>query len=155
IQPRWIIETGTLHGGSALYLASIASLVCPDFEVLSIDCAPNDARPRREGITYLLGNSADPAVADAVAERVIRDRGPRLVILYSDHAALHVLAECRLYGPLVTRGSYLIVEDTNLGGRPVVPAFGPGPAEAVETYLAEQHLGFAVDPVCERFGLTW
>ena len=42
-------------------------------------------------------------------------------------------------------GSYVIVTDTVVNGRPVWPAFGPGPAEAVKRILA-MHGDFVADP---------
>jgi cephalosporin hydroxylase len=81
----------------------------------------------------------------AGAERV-------MVILDSDHSRDHVLAELRAYAPLVSEGSYMIVEDTIAGQ--VDPDHGPGPDEAIEQFLKETD-SFAVDEVCEKFMLTF
>src|SRR5204863_7054471 len=80
-------------------------------------------------IEYLTGSSLDPASVARALELAADRRA--MVVLDSAHAAEHVLAELRAYAPLVGPGCYLVVEDTNLNGRPVLPAYGPGPAEAV------------------------
>jgi cephalosporin hydroxylase len=57
------------------------------------------------------------------------------VVLDSMHEKDHVLAELKLYSPLVSAGSYLIVEDTNSDGVPVFPG-SIGPTAAVQEFLA-------------------
>lgn len=77
-----------------------------------------------------------------------------MTVLDSDHTMDHVLHELRAYGPLVTKDSYLVVEDTNINGHPVLPAWGPGPREAVDRYLAETD-EFLIDERREKFLLTF
>jgi cephalosporin hydroxylase len=77
-----------------------------------------------------------------------------LVILDSDHTRDHVLKELQAYSSLVTSGSYLIVEDTNINGHPVLPDFGPGPMEALDTFL-EGDGAFSVDADREKLMLTF
>ena len=78
---------------------------------------------------------------------------PVMVILDSDHQAAHVLNELNLYAPLVTVGSYLIVEDTHITHEWDVPGIERGPAEALAEWLP-LHPEFEVDLTRERFGLT-
>jgi cephalosporin hydroxylase len=151
VKPDLIIETGTAAGGSALYLASICDLIGKG-RVVTIDVATAE-RPRHPRIVYITGSSTDPAVV-ARLRKDAADAGTILVVLDSDHRLEHVRGELNAYAPLVTRGSYLIVEDTNLNGRPVVSEHGPGPAEAVAEFLAANNR-FEIDRSREKFGLTF
>jgi cephalosporin hydroxylase len=152
-RPDVVVETGTMHGGSALFLASICQLL-DHGRVITIDLTTDPSRPRHPRISYLEGRSSvDPALLRDL-RRTLRPDDRVMVILDSDHSRDHVLAELRAYAPLVTPGQYLIVEDTNVNGHPVLPDFGPGPMEALPEFLAQQD-DFAVDDRCERLFVTF
>ena len=152
LRPAVIVECGTAYGGSALFLASLCDLL-GEGEIVTIDIEEYADRSVHDRITYLSGSSTDPAIVETVRDRV-KGRSPVLVLLDSNHERDHVLAELRLYGPLVTPGSYLVVEDSNVNGNPVLPDFGPGPAEAIEAFLAESD-DFEVDESREKYFLTF
>jgi cephalosporin hydroxylase len=83
-------------------------------------------------------------VAKVVAE--IPTNARVMVVLDSDHTYAHVLSELRTYGPIVTKGCYLVVADTLLGRLPEGKApqkraricdVGDEPLAALTDYLAE------------------
>lgn len=63
-------------------------------------------------------------------------------------------ANWNLYGPMVTPGQYMIVEDTNINGNPVAESFGPGPKEAIAEFLPA-HPEFTPDRSREKFFVTF
>ena len=152
VQPDLIVETGTAEGGSALFLASMLDLLGRG-EVVTIDVLQRPDYPRHPRVTYLHGSSTDPAIVGHVSD-LVADGDKVVVILDSDHTKDHVLAEMRAYGPLVTKASYMIVEDTNINGHPVLPDFGPGPWEAVEEFL-QGNDQFEVDRSREKLLMTF
>jgi cephalosporin hydroxylase len=153
-RPEVIVETGVNCGGSTLYLATLCDLLGGG-EVLAVDITLGGVAPAVRAhprVRLFEGSSTDPAVVAAITGRCAGRR--TMVILDSDHAAPHVIAELRAYGPLVTPGCYLICEDTNINGHPALPDFGPGPYEAVQTFLSESP-GWQVDRDCERLLATF
>lgn len=136
IRPALIIETGTAFGGSALYFAHQFDQIGHG-HVVTIDLKPySKDYPRHRRITYISGKSSVRTDVLTEVERLVEwAGGPVLVSLDSDHSEKHVRDELEVYAPLVTAGSYLIVEDTNVNGHPVYPEHGPGPWEAVEAWL--------------------
>jgi cephalosporin hydroxylase len=147
-RPGLIVETGTLHGGSALFLASICDLI-DHGRVISIDLHERPGLPVHDRVEFVVGSSTDPEIVDNVRREAEAAEGV-LVILDSDHSRDHVLAELRAYAGMVGPGDYLVVEDTNVDGNPVLPDFGPGPTKAIEIFLGE-HPEFEIDASREKF----
>jgi len=150
-KPDLIIECGTYKGGSTLFLASICDLLGSG-RIVSIDITDRPGRPKHPRIEYIQGSSIAPSVWWELQNRFTPTERI-LVILDSDHEKSHVLQEMRLYGPIVTMGSYMIVEDTNINGHPVFPSFGPGPMEAVEEFMKDC-TEFEIDLSREKLLLT-
>jgi len=152
VRPDLVIETGTHLGGSALYLAHVLDLLGHG-DVITIDVLERPGRPLHPRIRYATGSSADAGLVQILlASRPPSEK--RLVILDSDHSKAHVAKELALFAPLVPVGSYLVVEDSNVNGHPVLPDFGPGPSEAVAEFLASNR-GFAADFSREKFLMTF
>ena len=142
VRPDFVVETGTWKGGSALYWASVLhSLGLESSRVLTVDLQDlthDGARADflwKKYVDFYRGSSTDAEVVNSIASRV---KGRKVIVtLDSDHAMPHVLKELRLYAPMVSHGSYLVVEDTHLDGLPTHPEIGPGPMAAVRTFLSE------------------
>jgi cephalosporin hydroxylase len=150
IKPDVIIECGTAQGGSALFFAHLCDLLKRG-KVITIDITDRE-RPYHERITYLQGSSTSASTVEEVKKQ-IKPSDITIVVLDSNHHKDHVLNELKIYKSFVTKGSYMIVEDTILNGNPVLPEYGPGPMEAVEEFLKEEW-DFIVDKSKEKFYLT-
>lgn len=118
VKPDLIIETGIAHGGSLVFYASLLELIGEDGLVIGVDIEIREhnrieieRHPMFRRITMIQGSSVDEEVARQVRE-IARVRKRILVVLDSNHTHDHVLKELRLYSPLVTKGSYLVVLDT-------------------------------------------
>ena len=153
VKPKLIVETGTLHGGSALWLADMMSLIHgwgKQWNVISVDIKQEINLPIHPRIKYLRGSSVSDEIISIIKRLLLT---PVMVILDSDHRAEHVYKELDIYSQFVTPGSYLIVEDTDANGHPILPRFGPGPMEALKSWLPN-HPEFEIDKSREKFLLT-
>lgn len=151
-RPQVIIETGVARGGSVVLYSSILEMLGDGIVVaIDVDIRPHnrlaiESHPLAHRVVLVEGNSIDPTVVERVRSRV-GDAERVMVVLDSDHSHDHVLAELRLYAPLVTPGQYLVVADTVIDELPPQThrprPWGPGnsPRTALDAYLR----------ACDRF----
>jgi cephalosporin hydroxylase len=157
IKPDVMIECGAFHGGSAALWATILEQINPAAKVISIDIEDRMQAARelpivQRRVQFIIGSST---AADVVAEVRRQVEGKKVVVLLdSDHRQPHVLEELKQYAPLVGVGGYIIVQDTNINGHPVLPGWGPGPWEAVDEFLKTTD-AFEIDRSRERFLFTF
>ena len=156
VKPDVLFEAGTAAGGSAILWATILEQFNPDARVVTVDIVNSSKEARKlpiaqRRVDFLVGSSTEPAIVAEVRRLAAGKRA--VVILDSDHAQHHVAQELDLYASLVSVGSYLIVQDTNVNGHPVFPEHGPGPWEAVEEFLV-RNPQFEVDRSRERLLFT-
>lgn len=152
-----VIETGTRHGGSAVFFAQTLAARRASGPVVSIDVDAHSRQIRAcEGVHFLIGDSAAAPVVDQALGLLPAQRGPLFLILDSDHSRQHVLRELRAWIPRLRRGDYVVVEDTIVNGHPVRPEHGPGPWEALDEFLAQSPGLLAHDAAREaKFGATF
>lgn len=160
VRPDYFVECGASEGGSAALWATVLEQVHPDGRVLSIDIVDRMREARKlpvvqRRVEFILGSSTDPEVMEHIRRRV---QGRKVIVLLDSlHHRDHVLAELRAYAPMVSPGSYIIVQDTNVGGHPIQPNFNEGrggPWEAVEEFLKETD-AFEPDRSRERLLFTF
>ena len=102
-RPDLIIETGTLDGASALWFKDHSKA-----DVITIDI-DDRVKNKAKDITYIVGDSIKLPMTN---KQLVGRHKRVMVVLDSDHSKDHVLAELALYAPLVSKGCYLVVEDT-------------------------------------------
>lgn len=151
-RPDVIIETGTHGGGTTHFLACICDLLGSG-RLLSIDIKRIKNPPEHERITHIRGSSIAPETVSIVRD-AIRPGESVMVILDAMHQKDFVLEELSAYSPLVSKGHYLIVEDTNINYW--WNDFGPGPLEAVREFLElDEGREFRIDEQAEKFFMTF
>lgn len=146
MKPDFVVEAGTYMGGSDVLWAMILREINPSGRVITIDIQDNPSLARqlpvfKERVEFLLGSSTASDTVPAVRRRVA---GHKVVfILGSNHLRNPVLAELKAYADMVPVGSYIIVQDSDINGYPVIldpngPAASyigqPGPMEAIAAF---------------------
>jgi cephalosporin hydroxylase len=165
-RPDFVIETGTADGGLTLYLATLLEHINPDGRVLTVDIDPepwrrSKAQVEKQGqkallrrIDFFAGSSTAPDIFAQIEAAIGQRPGARvMVILDSRHTSAHVLDELKLYSPLVTKGCYLIVNDTHFDDV-TQDAIEGGPRQALVEFMSQQSGDFEIDTSRDRFFIT-
>lgn len=151
-RPDLIIETGTFDGGSAMFYASLFDLMGGEGKIVSIDIDPQPNLPTHPRVEFITASSIEPSVVEKLRKMA---EGKRvMVILDSDHSEAHVRKELDAWAGFVTSGCYLVIEDTNVYGHPVLKEHGPGPMEALNDWL-KTNPPFENDPAREKYMVTF
>jgi cephalosporin hydroxylase len=158
VKPDFMIECGSMHGGSAALWATLLEQFNPEAKVISIDITDRMQEARKlpivqRRVEFIVSSSTDKALVEKLAKRV---KGKKvLVLLDSDHSKPHVLQELRSYSPMVSVGSYILVQGSNVNGHPVSPNSHPqgGPWEAIEEFMRGSD-AFQIDTSRERLLFT-
>lgn len=147
VQPDLVIEIGTDRGGGSLYLADIMDKIGKG-TIHTIDIENNSSplsrsHPRIKFFTEGWANY-DPKNAKGF-DRI-------LIIEDSSHTYENTLAVMEKFAPLVSNGSYLVVEDGIVDALGGYEDLNGGPCRAIREFLLK-HPEFAVDrSYCDMFG---
>jgi len=143
-QPDMVIEIGTHGGGSAVFLAELMRSYNPAAIVVTMDpdnsnIDPNGLFYKTPEIKFLNGPSSDPTIFAQVQAHAT---GKKKIMVIQDglHSFDGVMADLTLYEPLVTVGSYFVVQDTTLD-RAYGGAFN-GAMKAIQTYIGPGGKGY-------------
>ena len=151
VRPDWVVEIGASDEGRARFLASICELLGHG-QVIAVR-PPEMPDPVPHPRLRVL---ADPP-SDPDAHRRVHDlvgSGSAVVVLGACADRATTARQFEDYAGLVGVGSYVVVTDTVVNGRPVWPSFGPGPFEGVKQIL-HRHGEFVADPDMEKYALSF
>jgi cephalosporin hydroxylase len=159
LQPQLIVEFGSWEGGSALYLSDILNRIRPGGRVLSIDIDPkriHQTAKDHPAIEWMNATTVEPRVANRIQSLREQLPGPVFFIIDSDHSKQQVLGELESLREITQPGDYVVVEEGNLNGHPVLPGWGAGPFEALEDYFQRYPRDYRRDSNREaKFGFSF
>jgi cephalosporin hydroxylase len=151
VRPDWVVEIGAGDEGRAAFLASICELIGLG-QVLSLRESEVRAPAPHPRLRVLTGPPLDAGTRQRVHELVGAGNAVAVLGACADRAT--TVRQFEAYADLVGVGSYVVVTDTVVNGRPVWPSFGPGPFEAVKQVL-NVHGEFVPDPAMEKYALSF
>lgn len=163
LKPALILELGTRFGGSTLFFSDVMRNVHragTPYRILTVDIFRGDIDKQvfeEPNVEVLTAPSASARMANRVRELRQQLPGPMFVIHDADHGMDNVTLELQMVAPLLQKGDYVVMEDTNLDGHKhaVLPGWGPSPYDAIVQFIAMNRGLFERDLERERkWGFT-
>jgi cephalosporin hydroxylase len=151
VKPDIIIELGNSNGGSTLLLAHLCDLM-GNGRVIGIDLSHEivpESVKKHPRIIFIVGDACNNFNA---VKRYIHKDEKVLVIEDSSHTFENTLNILKLYSTLVTKGSYIIIEDS-ICHHSLELGPNPGPYEAIEEFIKGNN-EFIMDRNKEAFLIT-
>ena len=120
LKPKVVLELGIGHGGMLLFYASILKLMnIEKFNVIGVDIyirKKNRSLIKKNKLSKYISlyqsSSTDIKIYNKLKKKYFSDKGPKIIILDSNHTKKHVLGELNLYSNLIKKNDYIIVMDT-------------------------------------------
>jgi hypothetical protein len=142
-----IIEIGTNHGGSALYLADLVSSYNSQAQIHTIDIidlVSDDMVIEDPRISRFLGGFESYDLSNCANYKTV------MVIDDGSHDSNDVLSSLKKFKEIVTPGSYFIVEDGALSYMGWNRHYSGGPLKAIQEFLKLDD-SFEVDEEFTKF----
>ncbi|HWW02252.1 MAG TPA: CmcI family methyltransferase [Candidatus Acidoferrum sp.] len=156
LKPLTIIEVGSKHGGSALWMADLLNNFGIEGHIYSVDIVKVEAvsHPR---VTFLEGDGR--ALGDTLRREFLESLPrPWLVVEDADHEYETSSAVLSFFHPWLRPGEYIVVEDGILSDLLEDPQCNCGPHRALKEFLARHRRDYDIDSgYCDYFGhnVTW
>lgn len=149
VKPDLIIEIGTNRGGSALYFADLLDIIghgvihTIDIENIVYDQVKNNRR-----ISFFMEGFLNYDLKNAEGFKKI------LVIEDGSHSYEDVKAVLEKFNPIVSKGSYFIIEDGILDKLGWKAQYSGGPNKAIREFITKSE-SYVIDRKwCDLFGIN-
>lgn len=150
LKPDLIIEIGTHLGGTALYFSDLLSLIGKG-EVHTIDIIKGQSDKSLDSNPHIKLFTDGYQNYDL---DLTKGYDTILVIEDGSHSYNDTIQAIRKFAPVVTKNSYLVVEDGIITELNMKKAFGGGPLKAINEFLAVND-DFIIDRKwCDMFGVN-
>jgi cephalosporin hydroxylase len=151
VRPDIVVEIGGGAGGSALFFCTVLEGMAHG-RVVSIEADARHWKASHPRLTLIEADCADRSVIKQVQELCAGKR--TLIVHDADHTRSAVLRDLQAYSPLVSPGSYFVVEDGIVDVLDIPGFTGEGPLAAIRDFI-RNHPEFEIDKSRERYLLTY